>query len=150
MNPRGVLVFLVLGFVGLLLVLGAVSFVRWLKAAHPRHFRAILSVLGLLLLGLGILGYLEARDRPTFRSGDLITLGEPVVGRAIATERNSPTTSCIVEIRGHLAIVDVGSGTLTVRVESNASSGSGFCPVGAEVQLDPAWLHRYTLTHRQS
>jgi hypothetical protein len=30
-NLRAVLIFLVLGFIGLLLAMGAVSFVRWLK-----------------------------------------------------------------------------------------------------------------------
>ena len=150
MTIRLVLVLLVLGFIGVLLVMGAFSFGRWLKITHPRHFRSILGGLCVAILGLGIWGYLEAIDRPSFDSGDLITLQEPLVVRMFGTERNSPTTSCIVEIYEHLSVMSAGSGTMKARVESNKPSGPSFCPLGAEVQFELAWLHRYTLTHRGS
>ena len=150
MTFRLVLVFLVLSFIGLLLMMGGVSFVRWLRVSYPRHFRSILGGLGIAILGLGFWAVMEAIDRPSFHPGDLITLQEPIVVRVIATERNSPTTSCIVEIYEHLSVVGAGSGTMKARVESNKTSGPSFCPIGAEVQFELAWLHRYTLTHRHS
>lgn len=150
MNLRAALIFLVLGFIGLLLVMGAVGFVRWLKVSYPQRFRSILAALGVSVVGLGFWGYREAAERPAFHPGDLITLEAPVVARLVPAERNAPKTSCIVEIYEHLAVVEVESGTLTAQVESNTRSGPSFCPIGAEVQLDPAWLHRYTLTHRHS
>ncbi len=148
MNLRVALIVLVLGFIGLLLVMGAVSFVRWLRLSYPRHFWLILTVLGLAAVGLGLWGYEEAAERPAFHPGDLITLEAPVVARQVPVERTAPQTSCIVEIYEHLAVVEVESGTLKARVESNARSRPSFCPIGAEVQLDLTWLHRYTLTHR--
>jgi len=45
MNLRAAVIFLVLGFIAVLLVMGVVSFVRWLKIFYPRSFRAILSLL---------------------------------------------------------------------------------------------------------
>ncbi|MBI4402309.1 MAG: hypothetical protein HY581_11835 [Nitrospirae bacterium] len=45
MNLRAALIFLVFGFIGLLIVMGAASFVRWLKMSYPRSFRLILSLL---------------------------------------------------------------------------------------------------------
>ena len=150
MTFRLVLVLLVLGFIGLLIVMGALNFVRWLKITHPRRFRSILVGLCIALIGVGIWGFQEAIDRPSFHSNDLITLQEPIVARMITTDRNSPTTSCIVEIYEHLSVVGAGSGTMKARVESNKTSGPTFCPIGAEVQFELAWLHRYTLTHRHS
>jgi hypothetical protein len=147
---RLVLVLLVLGFIGLLLVMGAIAFVRWLKVAHPRRYRSILGVVGAAVVAAGAWGFLEATDRPTFHPGDLVTLQEPLVARIVPTDRDSSTTSCMVEIYEHLAVVNVGSGTMKARVERNKSSGPGFCPVGAEVQFELGWLHRYTLTHRHS
>jgi len=148
MNLRAALIFLVLGFIGLLLVMGAASFVRWLKMSYPRSFRSILVVLCLVVVGAGVWTYMEAKERPAFRAGDLLTLEEPVVARVIAADRHSPTTSCIVEIYEHLSVVDLHSGTMTARVESNNRSGPSFCPIGADVQIELAWLHHFTLTHR--
>ncbi|MGH7256352.1 MAG: hypothetical protein ACREI3_11300 [Nitrospirales bacterium] len=147
MNLRVLLIVLILGFVGLLLSLGAASFVRWLRTAYPRQFPGILFALGVGLAASGVLGYMEAQDRPTFHRNDLITLGAPLVARLVSTERLTSTRSCIVEIRGHLGVVEVASGTMKARVESNTSDPS-FCPVGAEVEFQQAWLSRYTLTHR--
>ena len=45
MNLRAALIFLVLGFLGLLLVMGAARFARWLKLSSPRSFRSILALL---------------------------------------------------------------------------------------------------------
>ncbi|MGH7209582.1 MAG: hypothetical protein ACREIL_09390 [Nitrospiraceae bacterium] len=148
MNLRAALIFLVLGFVGLLVVMGAASFVRWLTIAYPRYFRTILAVLCLVLAGAAVLVYLEAKERPVFHAGDLITLQEPVVARVLPAERNAPATSCIVEIYEHLSVVGVHTGTLKARVESNNRSGPSFCPVGADVQIELAWLRDFTLTHR--
>jgi hypothetical protein len=147
-NVRVFLIFLALGFIGLLLVMGMVTFVRWLKTAYPQRFRFILAVIVLSGLGLAAWAYLEQKERPSFHAGDLLTLGEPLVARVIPTARLAGTMSCIVEIHEHLSIMDVGSGTLKARVESNTTSGPSFCPPGAIVQFDLAWLHRYTLTHR--
>ena len=148
MNLRAALIFLVLGFIGLLIVMGAASFVRWLKISYPRSFRSILVVLCLLLVGAGVWVYMEAKERPAFHAGDLMTLEEPVVARVIPAERNAPATSCIVEIYEHLSVVDMQSGTLKARVESNNRSGPSSCPIGADVQIELAWLRHFTLTHR--
>ena len=150
MNPRAALIFLVLGFIGLLIVMGAMSLVRWMKAAYPHRFRSILVALCLLAAGLGLWGYMEVKDRPAFHTGDLLTLEEPVVARLVASDRHTPDLACIVAIYEHLAVVEAGSGTLTARVESNNKSGPSYCPIGTDVQIELAWLHRFTLTHRQS
>lgn len=120
------------------------------KVAYPRQYRAILSAVLVLCVGLGVWGSMEIRNQPSFHPNDLITPGEPLVVRVVAAERNTPTISCIMEAREHLAVVDVGGGTLKPRVETNSRSGPSCCPIGAAVQVDPAWLHDYTLTHRHS
>ena len=148
MNVRAALIFLVLGFIGLLIVMGAASFVRWLKIAYPRSFRSILVGLCLLLVGAGVWVYMEAKARPVFHTGDLMTLEEPVVARVIPADRNAAATSCIVEIYEHLSVVEMQSGTVKARVESNNRSGPSFCPIGADVQIELAWLRHFTLTHR--
>lgn len=148
MYLRAALILFVLAFIGLLIVLGAASFIRWLKIAHPRLFRPVLGALCVALVGVVIVGYMEAVDQPVFRPGDLITLGQPIVARPVERERLAPAASCIVEIRERLSVVDIGGGTLKARVESNRTSGPGLCPVGTEVEFDLAWLNRYTLTHR--
>ena len=45
MNVRVALIFLVFGFVGLLLVMGVMSFVRWVKIRYPRRGFLILVAL---------------------------------------------------------------------------------------------------------
>jgi hypothetical protein len=149
-NLRVALVVLVLGFIAVLLVMGALTFVRWLKISYPHYYRTILIAILLIACGLGIWMLLEVRDRPSFQEEDVLTLGEPLVVRVVSTERLTATTSCIVEIHQHLAVLEVMSGTLKVRVESNAGSGPTFCPIGAQVLFDLAWLQHYTLTHRES
>ena len=83
MNLRAALIFLVLGFIGLLIVMGAASFVRWLRDTYPLRYRTILVGLCLVLVGAGVWVYLEVKERPVFHAGDLITLEEPVVARVI-------------------------------------------------------------------
>lgn len=146
---RLAVVLLVLGFIGLLIVMGTISFVRWLKITHPRHFRSILIGLSAALIGVVIWTILEVMDRPSFQAGDLITVQEPLVARMVTTDVKTATTSCIVEIYEDLSVVDTTSGTMKARVESNKKSGPSSCPIGAEVQFELAWLHRYTVTHRQ-
>ena len=148
MNPRAFLIFLVFGFIGLLTVMGAISFVRWMKAAYPHRVRAILVALGLSVVGLGIWAYRELNDRPVFHPGDLLTLEQPVVARLVSSERNTADGACIVAIREHLSVVQAGSGRLTARIESNYQSGTSYCPIGADVQIELAWLQRFTLTRR--
>ena len=148
MTFRLALVLLLLGFIGLLIVMGAISFVRWLKITHPRNFRLILTAIGAAFIGAAFWIALEVIDRPSFESGDLITLQEPLVARQVTTDVKSATTSCIVEIYEDLSVMGVHSGTMKARVESNKKSGPSSCPIGAEVQFELVWLHRYTLTHR--
>lgn len=150
MNFRVALILLVLGFLSLLIVMGALTFISWLKTAYPRRFRSILVALCLAIVGLGIWGYMEASLDPAFHTGDLLTLQEPVVARLAAVGRGERNTACIIDIYEHLAVVAVRSGTMSARVESNNTSGPSFCPVGVEVQVERAWLHLYTLTHRHS
>ena len=149
MNIRAAFIFLVLAFIGLLILMGTVGFIRWLKATYPRHFISLLFALVLALVGMAVWVYMEANDRPTFHAGDLITLQEPVVARVVDTERNSPETSCIIDIYKHLSVVSIRTGTLRARIESN-TPGSAFCSIDAHVHIELAWLHRYTLTHRHS
>ena len=150
MNFRAALILLVLGFISLLIVMGALTFVSRLKTAYPRHFRSILVALCLVVVGLGIWGYMEASGDPAFHTGDLLTLQEPVVARLAAVGRGERNTACIIDIYEHLAVVEVRTGTLSARVESNNTSGPSFCPIGVKVQVERAWLHLYTLTHRHS
>src|SRR5262245_62106017 len=136
MNLRAALIFLVLGFVSLLIVMGALTFVSWLKTAYPRHFRSILVALSLVIVGLGFWGYMEASGDPAFHTADLLTLQEPVVARLEAVGRGERNTACIIDIYEHLAVVEVRTGTLSARVESNNTSGPSFCPIGIKVQVE--------------
>jgi len=146
---RFAVVLLVLGFIGLLIVMGAISFVRWLRVTHPRHFRSILTGVCAVLIGTVGWAVLEVLEQPTFQPGDLVTVQEPLVARMVTTDVKSATTSCIVEIYEDLSVVGIHSGTMKARIESNKKSGPSSCPIGAEVQFELAWLRRYTLTHRQ-
>jgi hypothetical protein len=148
MTLRAALVFIVLGFAGLLLAMGLRSFVGWLKRAYPRRFRIILAVLAVLVSTAIIWMALELMERPAFQLNDLITLHEPVVAHTIAVDRDSGTTACIVDKSEHLAVVGTEGGTITARVESNNRSASVYCAIGDEVRIEPAWLHRYSLTRR--
>lgn len=148
MNLRAALVFIVLGFVGLLLAMGTLAFIHWLKQTYPRRFRAILLILGALIVAAGVWIGMELVEQPVFRPNDLITLHEPVVAKTIAVDRDSRMTACIVDVSEHLAVVEMAGGVLTARVESNNSTAPVYCAVGADVRIEPAWLHRYSLTRR--
>jgi Na+/melibiose symporter-like transporter len=148
MTLRAALVFIVLGFTGLLLAMGLRSFVEWLKRAYPRRFRMILAALAVLVTSAIVWIVFELMERPAFRPNDLITLHEPVVANTVAVDRDSRTTACIVDNSEHLAVVGTEGGTMTARVESNNRSASVYCAIGSEVRIELAWLRRYSLTHR--
>ena len=148
MNLRAALIFIVLGFVGLLLAMGTLAFIQWLKQTYPRRFRAILLILGALIIAAGVWIGMELVERPVFRPNDLITLHEPVVAKTIAVDRDSRMTACIVDVSEHLAVVEMAGGVLTARVESNNATAPVYCAIGADVRIEPAWLHRYSLTRR--
>src|SRR3989442_15683258 len=105
MNLRAALIFLVLGFIGLLIVMGAASFVRWLKISYPLQYRTILIVLCLLLVGVGVWIHMEVKERPVFQAGDLMTLEEPVVAIVIPADRMDHATSLIVELYEHISVI---------------------------------------------
>lgn len=148
MNLRVLLISVVLGFMGLLLAMGALAFVRWLKRFYPRRFRLILGSLGLLIAAAGALVVTELMDEPTFSPNDLVTLHEPVVAHTLAVARDSRVTACIIDGSEHLAVLEVSGGTLIVHVESNNRSDDVYCAVGTDVQIEQARLHRYTVTRR--
>jgi hypothetical protein len=152
MNLRAALILFVLTFIGLLLVIGVRTFIRWLQIHYPRRATAVLTGLCLLVLGAGALIAIEMKEQPTFRPRDLITLQEPVVARTIVADRESRSMPCVVDLHEHLGILDVEaeSGTLKARVESNNNSAPVYCPIGADVRVNVAWLHRITVTRRQA
>jgi hypothetical protein len=141
----------VLAFLGLLLLMGARAFARWLKIHYPR--RASLIFLGLWIVGItaGWLIVREVRDQPTYQSNDLITLQEPVVARAISSDRDSHSLTCVVDLHEHLGVLELEreSETIKARVESNNTSAPIYCAVGTEVRVEIAWLHRPTVTRRE-
>jgi len=52
----------------------------------------------------------------------------------------------------HLGVleIEIERGALKARVESNNTSAPVFCPIGTEVRIDLNWLHRLTITRRQT
>ena len=90
-------------------------------------------------------------DEPTYQPNDLITLQQPVVVRTISADRESRALTCVVDLHEHLGVMEVESesGTLKARVESNNTSAALYCPIGAEVRVEIAWLHRPTVTRRE-
>ncbi len=152
MNLRLVLIVVVLIFIGLLLMIGVRTFVRWLKLHYPRRASAVLTGLCVMGFGAGAVIAIEMNDQPTFRPNDLITLQEPVVARTIAPDRESRSMTCVVDLHEHLGVLELETerGTVRARVESNNTSAPLYCPVGAEVRIEAAWLHHPTITHRQA
>ena len=152
MNLRLVLIVLVLIFLGLLVMIGVRTFARWLKLHYPRRARAVLTGLCLMVIGAGALLIMEREAQPTFRPHDLITLQEPVVARIIATDRDTRSMPCIIDLHEHLGVLEIEneSGTLKARVESNNNSAPVYCPIGVDVRIDLTWLHRMTITRRQA
>ena len=151
MNPRLILIMCVLAFIGLLLIVGARTFARWVKIHYPRQAAAV--ILGLWIVGItgGWLIVREMRDEPTYQLNDLITLQQPLVVKTIPAERDSRAETCVVDLRQHLGVMEIQSesGTLKARVESNNTSAALYCPVGSEVHVEMAWLHRPTVTRRE-
>ncbi len=152
MNVRLVLTVVALGFVGLLLVIGVRTIVRWLKIHYPRRANAILAGVCAIVVGAGVLIVVEMKEQPTFRTNDLITLQEPVVVRTIAPDRESRSTTCVVDLHEHLGVLEFENerGTVRARVESNNTSAPLYCPIGAEIRIEAAWLHHPTITQRQA
>ncbi len=124
MTVRAALIFLVFGFVVLILVMGVLSFVRWMKIRYPRHGSLILVALCVIVVGSAIVIAMEIRERPTFLPNDLVTLQEPVVAKITAADRNSRIETCVIDRYEHLGVVEVEGGTLTARVESNKAVGT--------------------------
>lgn len=152
MNFRLVLTVVALGFIVLLLVIGIRTAVRWLKIHYPQRANAVLFGVCLLLAGAGVLIAIEMKDQPTFRPNDLLTLQEPVVARTIVSDRESRSITCVVDLHEHLGVLELDNerGSLRALVESNNASVSLYCPIGAEVRIEAAWLHHPTITHRQA
>ena len=88
MNVRVALIFLVFGFVGLLLVMGVWWLLRSVMIRYPRRgfFILVAPIIGMMVVGSAIVIAMEMREQPSDRPNDLVTLQEPVVGRTIAAD----------------------------------------------------------------
>ncbi|HVG02195.1 MAG TPA: hypothetical protein VM842_04855 [Nitrospira sp.] len=150
MNPRIVLIFGAVVFTGLLLVMGARAFARWVKTHYPAQASIILSGIWVLGIAGGWLIVWELREAPVYQPNDLLTLQEPVVARTTSTNRDVRSIACVIDLHEHLGLLEIEqeSGTLTARVESNNTSAPLYCPIGTEIRVDMAWLHRPTVTRR--
>ena len=151
MNPRVVLIIGASAFIGLLLVMGARAFGRWVKTHYPAQASAIFFGLGVFAILVGWLIAREIGEAPAYQANDLLTLQEPVVVRTVSTNRDVRSIVCVVDLHEHLGLLEVEqeSGALTARVESNNTSAALYCPIGAEIRVDRAWLHHPTVTRRE-
>ena len=151
MNPRIVLIIGAVAFVGLLLVMGARAFARWIKIHYPQRASIILG--GLCVLGIALvwLAVREIQGAPAYQPNDLLTLQEPVVARTVSTNRDIHPAACVVDLHEHLGLLEIDndSGTLKARVESNNTSAPLYCPIDSEIRVDISWLHHPTVTHRE-
>ena len=152
MNLRFAFIILVLALIGLLLVIGVLTAVRWLRIHYPERANAILAGGCVMIAGAVVMTIVEIQDQPVFRPHDLITLQEPVVARTIPVDRGAGSGTCVVDLHEHLGVleVEVERGALKARVESNNTSAPVFCPIGTELRIDLTWLHRVTVTRRQT
>lgn len=152
MNLRVVFIILALVCIALLLAIGVLTAIRWLRLHYPQRAHAILAGSAAIVAGAVIMTIVEMNDRPMFRPHDLITLQEPVVARTIPVDRGTGSTTCVVDLHEHLGVleVEIEQGALKARVESNNTSAPVFCLVGSEVRIDVIWLHRLTITRRQT
>ena len=150
MNPRVLLIFGAVTFLGLLLVMGARAFARWVKLHYPAHAWLILSGLWILGIAVAWLAVREIQEAPVYEPNDLITLQEPLVAKTVSSNRDVRPIACVVDLHEHLGVLEIEreSGTLTARVESNNTAASLYCPIGAEVRAEVAWLHHPTVTRR--
>lgn len=152
MNLRFVFIVLVLAFIALLLAIGILTAIRWLRIHYPERASTILAAGAAIVAGAVIMTIVEVNDQPMFRPHDLITLQEPVVARTIPVDRGAGTATCVVDLHEHLGVleIEIEHGALKARVESNNTSAPVFCPIGTEVRIDLNWLHRLTVTRRQT
>lgn len=152
MNLRFAFIILVLVFVALLLAIGVLTAIRWLRLHYPQRANAILAGGAAIVAGGVIMTIVELNDRPMFRPHDLITLQEPVVARTIPGDRSAGSATCVVDLHEHLGVleIEIEHGAVKARVESNNTSAPVFCPIGTEVRIDLDWLHRFTVTRRQT
>lgn len=152
MNLRFAFIILVLAFIGLLLAIGFLTAIRWLRIHYPERANAVLAGVCVITAGAVVMAIVEIQDQPMFRPHDLITLQEPVVARTITADRVAGSITCVVDLHEHLGVleIEVEHGALKARVESNNTSAPVFCPIGAEVRIDLTWLHRLTVTRRQT
>ncbi|HMV58583.1 MAG TPA: hypothetical protein PKD38_15400, partial [Nitrospira sp.] len=77
MNLRFAFIILVLAFIALLLAIGVLTAIRWLRIHYPERANAILAASAVIVAGAVIMTIIEMNDRPMFRPHDLITLQEP-------------------------------------------------------------------------
>ena len=152
MNLRFLFIVLVLCFIGLLLVLGIRTAILWVRAQFPQRANTILAGASMAAAAAVALLVAEVMDQPLFRPHDLLTLREPVVAKTIPADRGAGSMMCVVDVHEHLGVleVEVERGLLRARVESNSATGPAFCPIGAEVRIDLTWLHRFSVTRRQT
>ncbi|HMU28770.1 MAG TPA: hypothetical protein PKD43_01675 [Nitrospira sp.] len=152
MNLRFAFIILVLAFIALLLAIGVLTAIRWLRIHYPERANAILAASAVIVAGAVIMTIIEMNDRPMFRPHDLITLQEPVVARTILGDRGAGSATCVIDLHEHLGVleIEIERGALKARVESNNTSAPVFCPIGTEVRIDLNWLHRLTITRRQT
>jgi hypothetical protein len=152
MNIRFAFIIIVLAFIGLLLAIGVLTAIRWIRIHYPERANAIFAGAAAIAAGGLVMTVLELNDGPRFRPHDLITLQEPVVARTIPADRGVGSTTCVVDLHEHLGVleVEIEHGALKARVESNNTSAPVFCPIGAEVRIELNWLHRVTVTNRQT
>lgn len=152
MNLRFVFIILVLCFIGLLLALGIRTAILWVRAHFPQRANTILAGVSIGAAAAVVLLVAEVMEQPQFRPHDLLTLQEPVVAKTIPPDRGAGSMMCVVDVHEHLGVleVEVERGLLRARVESNSAKGPAFCPIGAEVRIDLTWLHRFSVTRRQT
>lgn len=152
MNLRFAFIVLVLAFIALLLAIGVLTAIRWIRIHYPDRANAILGGAAAIVIGAAVMTVIEINDRPMFRPHDLITLQEPVVARTIPMDRGAGSATCVVDLHEHLGVleIEIEHGALKARVESNNTSAPVFCPIGTEVRIDLNWLHRLTVTRRQT
>lgn len=152
MNLRFAFIVLVLCFIGILLALGVRTAILWVRAHFPQRANTILT--GASIGAAAAVGLLvaEVMEQPQFRPHDLLTLQQPVVGKTIPVDRGAGSMVCVVDVHEHLGVLDVEAerGQLRAKVESNSAKGPAFCPIGAEVRIDLAGLHRVSVTRRQT
>ncbi len=152
MNFRFAFIVLVLCFIALLLVVGIRTAILWLRIHYPQRANTILAGACIVAVAAGVMLVVELTDQPRFRAHDLLTLQEPVVAKTVPADGGAGSLTCVVDVHEHLGVVDVDieQGLLRAKVESNNTAGPAFCPIGSDVRIDLTWLHRLSVTRRQT